>query len=301
MSQLECPSKRPRALSVWPGGIPDALKARPQWVLWRYDVSAADEWAKVCYRTDARRRACSNRPATWGSYEQAFRAYKRGGFDGVGYVFSPDDPFAGVDLDDCRQPRAGRIDEHAQKVLDLLDGYAEVSPSGTGVKVIVEAKKPASKCLFKAPDGRRVEVYEKARYFAVTGRRLGNSPADVVRRQEQLDALFEKNFLLPKASLPVRAIARVTVAPVQQSVEQRAEAYLRKCPPAVSGAGGHGVTFAVARVVVYGFDLGFERGLELMSRVYNPTCRPPWSEAELKHKCEQADSVAFSKPRGWML
>lgn len=84
-------------------------------------------------------------------------------------------------------------------------------------------------------------------------------------------------------------------------VEQRAILYLDKCDPAVSGAGGHGQTLSVARAIVWGFDLGPERGFQLLWHHYNPRCQPPWSEKELRHKCEEADTVPFDKPRGWLL
>lgn len=85
------------------------------------------------------------------------------------------------------------------------------------------------------------------------------------------------------------------------SVEQRARAYLDAMPLAVDGEGGSNPTFAAARVVVYGFDLGVERGLSLLMDCYNPRCRPPWSEKELRHKCEDADKKPYRKPRGWLL
>jgi hypothetical protein len=86
-----------------------------------------------------------------------------------------------------------------------------------------------------------------------------------------------------------------------KSIPERAVAYLASCPPAISGQGGHDQTFAVARAIVWGFDLGADVGLDLLSRHYNPRCVPPWSEKELRHKVEEADQVPFDKPRGWLL
>jgi hypothetical protein len=83
--------------------------------------------------------------------------------------------------------------------------------------------------------------------------------------------------------------------------EERVAAYLAQCPSAVSGQSGHAQTFAVARAVCYGFDLGAEAGFCLLWKDYNPRCQPPWSEKELQHKCQEADSKPFSKPRGYLL
>lgn len=92
-----------------------------------------------------------------------------------------------------------------------------------------------------------------------------------------------------------------TVGKTNDDVAGRAVAYLEKCPPAVSGQSGHDQTFAVARAIVHGFDLGPEIGFELLNKHYNPHCLPPWSEAELRHKCAEADTKPYDKPRGYLL
>src|SRR5207244_12523629 len=56
------------------------------------------------------------------------------GFAGVGFVFSSDDPYTGVDLDKCRNPETGQIEEWAQGIIEQLDSYTESSQSGTGVR-----------------------------------------------------------------------------------------------------------------------------------------------------------------------
>jgi P4 family phage/plasmid primase-like protien len=83
-------------------------------------------------------------------------------------------------------------------------------------------------------------------------------------------------------------------------LERRAEKYLATIPGADAGQGGHAQTFYAARVLAYGFDLGPEAAYRLLRDVYNPKCSPPWSEAELWHKAEDADRLPFGKPRGWL-
>jgi P4 family phage/plasmid primase-like protien len=80
----------------------------------------------------------------------------------------------------------------------------------------------------------------------------------------------------------------------------RVVAYLAKCPPAITGQGGHGTAFEVVRAVVWGFDVGPDVGFDLIAQHYNPRCEPPWNDAELRHKCREADTVPFSKPRGYL-
>ena len=69
---------------------------------------------------------------------------------------------------------------------------------------------------------------------------------------------------------------------------KRAKAYLDKMDPAVSGQGGHDVTFRVATRLVRGFVLSVREAYELMSSHYNPRCVPPWDEEDLIRKCEEA-------------
>lgn len=85
------------------------------------------------------------------------------------------------------------------------------------------------------------------------------------------------------------------------SVERRAAAYLAKVPAAVAHHGGHDQLFAAARALVWGFDLSVADAVGLLEVHYNPRCVPPWSEAELRHKCEEADRVPFDKPRRYLI
>lgn len=80
----------------------------------------------------------------------------------------------------------------------------------------------------------------------------------------------------------------------------RARAYVDKIPGAVSGAGGHGQTFAVARVLVTGFCLSEGDALRLLLE-YNARCSPPWTEHELHHKIRSALTTPSEKPAGWLL
>lgn len=83
--------------------------------------------------------------------------------------------------------------------------------------------------------------------------------------------------------------------------EARAIAYLAKLPPAIQGSGGSSQTFTAARAVCYGFNLGEERGYQVLAAHYNPRCEPPWSEADLRKKCQDAWTKPFDKDRGYLL
>jgi putative DNA primase/helicase len=183
---MESGDEKPCALPVNPAGIPDALKVRAQWVAWRYerrkDRAGNWKWTKLPIDPKTGRLAKSTDPSTWGTFQEALDRYRGDALEGVGFVFTEPDPFAGVDLDDCRDRDTGELAPWAVEALADLDSYAEVSPSGTGVKLFVEAK-------LSGEGNRRgpVEMYDRGRYFAITGARLDGSPPTVEARQAQLD------------------------------------------------------------------------------------------------------------------
>src|SRR5215218_3725837 len=163
-------SNDPPASSTFPfyvEGIPDELKQGRVWVC--CDVNKAPMVALK----RGRRAASSTNPTTWHSYDEAVAALGTGRYAGVGRVIAEDEPFVGVDIDGCRDPKTGRIDQRGEAILRLLDSYSEVSPSSAGVKVWVRAKLPRA---FVKPG---LEIYPKGRYFTVTGQLLPEYPAIV--------------------------------------------------------------------------------------------------------------------------
>jgi putative DNA primase/helicase len=90
-------------------GWPHELVCRPQWVAWR-SIPRAGKLTKVPYSPLTGERASPTAPTTWGTYKQAIRLCEQMGMDGVGYVFSAEDPYTGIDLDKCRDPTTGAIE-----------------------------------------------------------------------------------------------------------------------------------------------------------------------------------------------
>jgi len=114
--------------------------------------------------------ASTTNSSTWGTYAQANAAVKRFGLDGVGFVFTRDDPYCGVDLDKAVDDH-GQVKPWARSIVERLDGYTEYSQSGTGLHVIVKATKPAGPNRRAIDDG-HIEIYDRARFFVMTGRPL---------------------------------------------------------------------------------------------------------------------------------
>lgn len=168
--------------------IPTALTERCQWVCWRY-VERHGTITKVPFDARTGRCASSTNFETWATHDEAREACERTGAAGVGIVFSTDDPLCGIDLDGCIVD--GTITPEAQAILDDFDSYAEVSPSGKGVKIFLRGRKPAgAKCRANSTTGfDHAEVYDHARYFTVTGEHVAGTPLTIEYRQSELDDL----------------------------------------------------------------------------------------------------------------
>jgi putative DNA primase/helicase len=143
--------------------IPDELKTRPQWVVWRLEPRGGKP-TKVLYDPTTDKKASSTDLLTWRPFEEALETLRAGDYAGLGFVFCSGDPYTGVDLDKCRDPETGAIEPWTREIMDHLGGYQEVSPSGTGVHIIVKGK---------LPEGRNrrgnIEAYSRERFFTISG------------------------------------------------------------------------------------------------------------------------------------
>jgi putative DNA primase/helicase len=160
--------ERRALLDVRAENIPGEVKVRPQWVNYKAAEKPDGRLDKVPFTPGTNQRASSTELMSWATFEQALKGLDR--FDGIGFVFCSADPFCGVDLDGCVNPKTGEIEPWARQIIEELNAYAELSPSGTGVHIIARGRIPYS--------GRHgsVEMYIQDRFFAMTGHVIGQSP-----------------------------------------------------------------------------------------------------------------------------
>ena len=142
-----------------PENIPQELRSWPQW---------------VCHDADKRpinahtgQPASVTDPNTWATFDQACAAQAAGKGVGIGFVLTDHDPFAFIDLDvkPGEQPT-----EEQNEIFNESKGYAELSPSGRGLHIIVKGE---------VLSGRRrgnVEVYSSGRYMTMTGNVVRSGP-----------------------------------------------------------------------------------------------------------------------------
>ena len=124
-----------------PEQFPMSLAERRQWICWRLEPSSkGDRPNKTPYSPHANRRASSTDPGTWGTLAEAQAARKRYGYTGLGFVFTNDDDFVGVDIDHCRNKDTGALNDTAAAVVAKAATYVEVSPSGEGLHLFFRGK-----------------------------------------------------------------------------------------------------------------------------------------------------------------
>jgi putative DNA primase/helicase len=190
----DLPGARPaeeHAVNV--SAIPLELRDRPQWVVWRLEKRDGKA-TKVPYvarpplnrgaatGTQKRWRASTTDPSTWRTCLEAFETAKDDCWDGIGYVFSADDGYVGVDLDD------GLSEADRGAIMGTLDSYAEFSVSGKGVHIIVRASLNGHRRNRKGP----FEVYEHGRYFCMSGAHVRGTPTTIEARQDELERVLER-------------------------------------------------------------------------------------------------------------
>jgi hypothetical protein len=187
--------------------IPDRLKDDGSWVLWAW-VRRDEHWSKMPLVERQRRTgwrlscASSTNPNSWTTFEDVQAtvaevnefAYRRGQpyWLSLGYVVREGGGVTVVDLDNCRVPATGEIAPWAVVIIQRLNSYTEVSPSGTGLKIFLLATKPGPRCRIATHPN--IEIYDRARFVAVTGQRLDGTPEDLMPRQLELDTLYNETF-----------------------------------------------------------------------------------------------------------
>ena len=170
--------------------LPEELKSCPHWVLWKRE-DRKGKVTKVPLQKNGKY-AKSTDPKTWCSFEDAVKALSFKVGEGIGFVFTRD-TFSGIDLDHCYDQSTGKIDRWAIYFLARFKSYTEVSPSGTGLHIIVKgsipegrtgAKKSITRDIVatfphdnegicyecgKIESNAAIEIYSEGRFFTVTG------------------------------------------------------------------------------------------------------------------------------------
>ena len=167
--------------------IPDELKALRQWVCWQRKPLDNGKISKIPKDPKTGGAASTTDPATWGEFQEALDYHRSGKADGIGFVFTKDDPYFGIDLDGCVDAK-GKAQPWITDFL-RMQTYWEVTVSRTGLHGIGRGKLP--------PGARRkgqVEMYDQSRFFVMTGwalpkdyfRQIRDCPAEIITMHKKI-------------------------------------------------------------------------------------------------------------------
>jgi hypothetical protein len=252
--------------------VPDDLRELDQWLLWRYEARNGRQTKVPCQVSGAP--ASSTDPATWTTYDKALAAWQQHPerFAGVGFVFTEEDGFTGIDFDDCLE--GAKVKPWAQPLIErLADTYLEISPSGRGVKAWVKAHLSGSGV--KRPyHGGAIEIYDRGRFFTVTGRTLNGSPLQIEEHQTFIDGLY-------------RALAG--------DGDGKCKADIPRQKPIPEGKRHDYLVSVAAQLAARG--MGLEEVFAATQAINGSRCKPPKPEPEIRGICKWVIDRERTRPR----
>lgn len=167
----------------------DELRAIPHWVSWKYYMRpGATKPTKPPVDPNTGGAGSHSDPKTWAAHEKACWRTRFSRLAGVGFVLTDGDGLTGIDLDACRDAETGELEPWAAEIVELAETYAEVSPSGTGVRLLARGKvASATKC-----DPAHVEIYGSLRYLTITGNHIDETPEDIRPAPQTIERLLAR-------------------------------------------------------------------------------------------------------------
>lgn len=167
--------------------IPTELQNLKQWCCYKLvEQKNTDKLSKLPINPETKKGAKSNDSSTWVDYDTALLYADE--YDGVGFFFTP--PYVGIDIDSVNLEK---IDTKTLEIINTLDSYTEISVSGKGLHIIVRGSLPGGVCRKGT-----LEMYQEARFFAMTGNILRGCPDEVYDRQQELEKIYKKYMEQPK-------------------------------------------------------------------------------------------------------
>lgn len=106
------------------------LREMKIWICWKYENDNTGKKTKIPYSAYGKKTGTSKiYENTWVSYDNATQAQKSYDYDGIGFIIPSGYFFLDIDKRDLNAP-------FVKKVMQLVDSYTEISPSGNGIHII---------------------------------------------------------------------------------------------------------------------------------------------------------------------
>lgn len=268
--------------NVWMGldvkedGIPHSLKCIDQWVLWKAEPKKSGiGMDKIPYQPNGQT-ASSTNPASWSDFYSVLSTYQEeeGVYDGIGITVQNTNGIVYLDFDHVRNAITGIIDDDVLEAIQYLESYAELSPSGTGIRIIGYGKIIDNRPSFTT---KRLQAWSGSRFLTITGQRIEQSSSEIVTfQQEKLDSVFTWY----DSQDPQRTPQKITS-------EAASTAYI------YDGSRNRALTSLAGAMRRHGLS---HAGLEAALLAENINrCKPPLDEKEVRRI---ARSVARYEPEG---
>lgn len=192
--------------------LPDAMKTRQQWLLWRFMKYEGDKKPRKVPHYATGRKRHGNQGSEEDrrelvTFDVALAQLARGGFDGIGFAFLPGDGLIGIDIDGAIDPETGEVSERCSAIVEACASYTEYSPSGKGVHIIVEGETETFK-----DNSIGLEVFCGRQFFTCTGRMWAQQLDQVRAIDEQVLRRLRATVQKAKEKPP-----KAKPAPVQAS------------------------------------------------------------------------------------
>ena len=152
--------------------FPSSLTRPPNWVCWiaKFEDGKLKKPPIQAAGQNQGMLADKTNPQHLCSFERAKRFYElhkgdplQGGVvAGVGFVLTKQTGIVGIDLDHCVED--GIVNTWAAGIIESVGGFAELSPSGTGVHIYIKGQLP-----FNNRRSGEIEIYSHSSYLTVTG------------------------------------------------------------------------------------------------------------------------------------
>ena len=205
--------------------IPQELKELEQWVTWWPTVDKSGKPGKGFSDKN-------NNPSTWRTFDQVKN------LPWIAFVIGERGQYVGVDLDDCIVD--GQYTEQAMEIIKAFSGvsYAEISPSETGVKLLVRGQKP-DWAVCQA--GTWLECYDNRRFWCLTGQVIGPEWATIGQDDGQVEWLCQNWLQKAQNSPPERTEPASRGSHTMRTQEEQDRLFDRGCayadniPPAQPG------------------------------------------------------------------
>jgi len=247
--------------------IPEELKAFPQWV-------CAHSGSKVPMRAFEPAAASCSDPSSWASYDNAKLAVERGHYDYVGFVFAGNG-IVGIDID-AGYDEDGLLSPLAADIIGACNSYTERSRSGRGFHILVKGWLP-----FAGRNNRNgVEIYQKGRYFILTGDNLNCCPQNIVLNQSAIDYVIQTYFPEMRESEDKPATFSRIYSP-EWSLPKDGKVHLRPVYPRIT-PGSRNLCLTSLAGMMHSQGYTKEQILDELSYCNTVACDPSLSRRELK-------------------